>query len=178
MKYIINLILLLLSNTVFTQVPFWCTQTSKTFEVVNSNLIIKGFVTESMENATDTTTFVFSFNNGIYNIIDTCFTYPNDSVVFTINENEVFEICEYSIVYSDYITSTVTALCPTTCNNMIWDGFDVYETDDFVNVGENNFIMESGNNKIYDISGREISNIDELPYGSIYIKNNKKYYKN
>ena len=176
MKHTINLILLLLSNTVLTQVPFWCTQTSKSFEVVGDSLVLKGYVTETMETATDTTTFIFSYNNGIEYIVDTCFTYPNDSVVFGINVNQVFEICDYSIVYSDYLYSYVNALCPTTCTNIIWNGYELIETNDIVSVTELDKEKQNSD-KIYDISGKEIRSIESLPYGSIYIKNHIKYYK-
>ena len=83
------LLLLVVTPKTFSQVSFWCSQVSVTYEVVDNNLILKGYNTENMENATDTTTFVFNFESGTNNITDTCFTYPNDSIIITINKNDV-----------------------------------------------------------------------------------------
>ena len=173
------LLLLVVTPKTFSQVPFWCTQVSVTYEVVDDNLILKGYNTENMENATDTTTFVFNFNSGTNNITDTCFTHPNDSIIISINKNDVFEICNYTLIYSNYPTS-LTTTCPVTCVEMIWDGIILEEYDDTISLGidEVNNVSNTFYDKIYDIYGRELNNIESLPYGTIYIKEGKKYYKN
>ena len=60
---------------------------------------------------------------------------------------------------------------------MIWDGIELNEVDETVNIEEVNNLYETSNSKIYDINGRELSNIENLPYGVIYIKGGKKYCK-
>jgi hypothetical protein len=146
--------------------------------MVDNNLILKGYNTENMENATDTTTFVFNLNNGSNSITDTCFTYPNDSIIITINKNEVFEICNYTLIYSNYPTA-LTTTCPATCVDMIWDGTLLYEYNETVSlmVEEMNYVNNTFDDKIYDIYGRELKNIETIPYGTIYIKGGKKYCK-
>jgi hypothetical protein len=171
------LLLLVVTPKTFSQVPFWCSQVSVTYEVVDNNLILKGFNTENMENATDTTTFVFNINNGPYNITDTCFTYPNDSVIFNVNKNEIFNICHYTLIYADY-PNILSHTCPVSCVNMVWDGIELNEVDETVNIEEISNLYETPNSKIYDINGRQLKNIENIPYGSIYIKDGKKHYKN
>ncbi len=129
-----------------------------------------------MENATDTTTFVFNVNNDFYDITDTCFTYPNDSVIFTVNKNEIFDICHYALIYSDY-PNTLSHVCPVNCVNMVWDGQSINETNNTVNVNEMNILNNINKSKIYDVRGRELNNVESLPYGTIYIKGGKKYCK-
>ena len=178
MKNNILTLLLVLATTpkIFSQVPFWCTQVSITHEIIDNQLILKGYNTVSMENSTDTTTFVFNVNNEFYDITDTCFTYPNDSVIFNVNKNEIFDICHYALIYAEY-PNILSHICPVSCINMIWDGIELNEVDETVNIEEVNNLYETSNSKIYDINGRELSNIENLPYGVIYIKGGKKYCK-
>lgn len=175
---ILTLLLLLVTiPKTFSQVSFWCSQVSTTYEIMDNQLVLKGYNTVNMENATDTTTFVFNINNGPYNVTDTCFTYPNDSVIFNINKNEIFNICHYTLIYADY-PSILFHTCPVNCVSMVWDGIELNEVDETVNIEEINNLYETPNSKIYDINGRELKNIENIPYGSIYIKDGKKYYKN
>jgi len=177
---ILTLLLVLVTTPkIFSQVPFWCTQVSITHEIIDNQLILKGYNTVSMEYQTDTTTFVFNVNNEFYDITDTCFTYPNDSVIFNVNKNEIFNICHYALIYSDYPNS-LTNVCPVTCVGMIWDGIILDEYDGTISLGveEVNNVSNTFYDKIYDIYGRELTNIESLPYGTIYIKGGKKYCNN
>ena len=61
---------------------------------------------------------------------------------------------------------------------MVWDGIELNEVNETVSIEEINNLYETSNSKIYDINGRELKNIENIPYGSIYIKDGKKYYKN
>ena len=63
---------------------------------------------------------------------------------------------------------------------MIWDGIILEEYDDTISLGidETNNVSNTFYDKIYDIYGRELNNIESLSYGTIYIKGGKKYYKN
>lgn len=174
---ILTLLLVLVTTPkIFSQVPYWCTQVSITHEIIDNQLILKGHNTVSMEYSTDTTKFVFNVNNEFYDITDTCFTYPNDSVIFNVNKNEIFDICHYALIYAEY-PDILSHICPVSCINMIWDGIELNEVDETVNIEEINNLYETSNSKIYDINGRELSNIENLPYGAIYIKGGKKYCK-
>ncbi len=172
------LLVLFVTTKLNSQIPFWCNHVSVTYETVDNNLILKGYNTENMEIATDTTTFIFNFNDGTNDITDTCFTYPNDSIVITLNENEVFEVCNYTLIYMDYPT-IVTSTCPVICIDMIWDGVFLNEYSETVtlNMEEIGVVNNNPYDKIYDIYGRELNNIESLPYGTIYIKGGTKYYK-
>ena len=175
---VLTLILALsIAPKILTQVPFWCTQVSITHEMVEDTLILKGFNTEAMEIATDTTTFVFNFYDGFENATDTCFTYPNDSVIFILNEGELFELCNYALVYADY-PSIVTNTCPVNCVNLIWNGFELDETEEVLGLSDVNDVGAVSNQNVYDVNGKVINQIENSLIGLVYIINGKKYFKN
>ena len=178
MKIYVSILLLALSFApeLCTQVPFWCTQVSVTHDMVEDSLILKGFNTETMELATDTTTFVFNFYNGLENITDTCFTYPNDSVIFILNENEIFELCNYALIYADY-PAILSHMCPANCVNLVWNGFELDETNEVLGLHDVSGAGNAINHLVYDVNGRVIKDEENLSPGSIYIKNGKKHSK-
>ena len=100
-----------------------------------------------------------------------CYSSTGDTAYFQmIQTTDTVKVCYDAFVYFD----TMTYVC-TQCDTLVYDGF-AYSWM-LMNMGNPLTINELqlntiNNNKIYDLLGRELN---EIPVGTMYIRNQKLY---
>jgi len=180
MKKILTPVLLLLSIKLFSQVndsPYFDYQWHET-EIINSvtnlgnyDLKIECYMEPwTQDNLQGEETWNFktvSYGDTLSN--DTIFDYPDYLIIQDINNYDNLELCWTFKIWNDYPNNNV--LDPTTIEECYNINYEFTSVNDIIQSEVTN------NNKIYDISGKEIMNIESVNYGQIYIKNGKKYIK-
>ena len=104
----------------------------------------------------------------------TCYSSDGDTAYFQmIQPTDTVKVC-----YDAYIYFMGATYVCTQCDSMVYDGFSYSWV--LMNMGNptaiNEIILEiSNDNKIYDMLGRELN---EVPIGTMYIRNRKLYIRN
>jgi len=184
MKYITNALLLFVTNILLSQVndsPYFEYQWHEINIVESdeySNLYINCFMEPwTQQNLQGEETWQFKIIlNGDTVLNDTIFHDPDFLLLEGINENDIITICWTFRIWANWpYEHDLDPLTDEECYDIYYNGIDwVQSNGETLNVSEYVF-NEVYNNKIYDILGREIYDISTLPYGTIYIKNGKKF---
>ena len=157
-------------------------------------LVLLGLQTQAQNNLCDSLSYtvlqglpltVYMEADGILNMVDSiewnasacnaiaCYT-PQGNIPYTfpqINMTDTVKFCYDAYVY----TPNQMIVCLQVCDSLIFDYTD--STYVLFNMGGTTSINELilnkiNNNKIYDLLGRELT---EIPVGKMYIRNNKLY---
>ena len=162
------LTLFLAIGTLFTQAQVnWCDSLSYT-AVPGTQLLTLVGNTSLSPNMVDSITWSWA-------VCDTnmCYSSVGDTAYFQmIQTTDTVKVC-----YDAYIYFMGATYVCTQCDSMIYDGFSYSWV--LMNMGNPTAITEVQfnniiDNKMYDMLGRELT---EVPVGTIYIRNNKKYIK-
>ena len=110
---------------------------------------------------------------------DTILESVGSTIIESINENDIVKLCWNFRIWADWPNShPFDNQTLEECYEVFYDGSEWENYNGTIpntlSISEisNNIVND---NKIYDIMGREINDINSLPIGSIYIKNRKKY---
>ena len=143
----------------------WCDSLSYTVVPGTQTLTATGNAS-SLLNLADSVVWSWSACNS-----STCYTGSgNPSTFASILTTDTVKLCYDAFIYFD----TMTYIC-TSCDSLVYNGF-AYSWM-LMNMGNPLAINELqlntiNNNKIYDLLGRELN---EIPVGTMYIQNRKKY---
>ena len=162
------LTLFLAIGTLFTQAQVnWCDSLSYTAVPGTQLLTLVGNSSLS-PNMVDSLIWSWSVCD-----TSTCYSSDGDTAYFQmIQTTDTVKVC-----YDAYIYFMGATYVCTQCDSMVYDGFSYSWV--LMNMGNptgiNELTLETINdNKIYDILGRELT---EVPVGVMYIRNQKKYIK-
>ena len=160
------LTLFLAIGTLFTQAQVnWCDSLSYTAVPGTQLLTLVGHSSLS-PNMVDSITWSWA-------VCDTnmCYGGAGDTAYFQmIQTTDTVKVC-----YDAYIYFMGATYVCTDCDSMVYDGFSyswmLLNMGNPTGINELEFTWED-DGKIYDMVGRELK---EIPVGTIYIRNNKKY---
>ena len=160
------LTLFLAIGTLFTQAQVsWCDSLSYT-AVPGTQLLTLVGNTSLSPNMVDSITWSWA-------VCDTnmCYSSAGDTAYFQmIQPTDTVKVC-----YDAYIYFMGATYVCTQCDSMVYDGFSYSWV--LMNMGNPTAITElelntNSDGKMYDLLGRELT---EVPVGTMYIRNNKKY---
>ena len=162
------LTLFLAIGTLFTQAQVnWCDSLSYTAVPGTQLLTLVGNSSLS-PNMVDSLIWSWSVCD-----TSTCYSSDGDTAYFQmIQTTDTVKVC-----YDAYIYFMGATYVCTQCDSMVYDGFSYSWV--LMNMGNPTALEEiileiSNDNKMYDLLGRELT---EVPVGVLYIRNNKKYIK-
>jgi len=189
MKNLILITLTLITKTIFCQ-PFnpWFNQQFHDLNFIPNNdventwdLEIICWMTDESQLALmgeETWQFVVSVDGDTL-ANDTILESVGSTIIESINENEIVKLCWNFRIWSDwpnshpFDTQTLEECYEVYYNDYEWLEYDGTNSNTLSINEINNYNVND--DKIYDMMGREINDINSLPIGSIYIKNRKKY---
>jgi len=131
----------------------------------NPILDLGGLISGSLNDITDTVEFTWTVCAG-----GLCYSATGPYVTFP----QVMTYDTASVCMSAYtITNNVTDTVCIQCDSLVWDGLSWVQlsVNSPTSINELTF-NKINNNKIYDLLGRELN---EIPVGTMYIRNNKLY---
>ena len=189
MKNLILITLTLITKTIFCQpVNPWFNQQFHDLNFIPNNdventwdLEIICWMTDESQLALmgeETWQFVVSVDGDTL-ANDTILESVGSTIIESINENEIVKLCWNFRIWSDWPNSHPFDI--QTLEECYEVYYNDYEWVEYDGTNPNTLGVNEINNynfyddKIYDIMGREINNINSLPIGSVYIKNRKKY---
>ena len=189
MKNLILITLTLITKTIFCQpVNPWFNQQFHDLNFIPNNdventwdLEIICWMTDESQLALmgeETWQFVVSVDGDTL-ANDTILESVGSTIIESINENEIVKLCWNFRIWSDwpnshpFDTQTLEECYEVYYNDYEWLEYDGTNSNTLSINEINNYNVND--DKIYDMMGREINDINSLPIGSIYIKNRKKY---
>lgn len=190
MKNLILITLTLITKTIFCQPvnnPWFNHQFHDLNFIPNNNIentwdleILCWMTDESQLSLMDEETWQFIVSvDGDTLANDTILESVGSTIIESINENDIVKLCWNFRIWADWPNShPFDNQTLEECYEVFYDGSEWENYNGTIpntlSISEisNNIVND---NKIYDIMGREINDINSLPIGSIYIKNRKKY---
>jgi len=189
MKNLILITLTLITKTIFCQpVNPWFNQQFHDLNFIPNNdventwdLEIICWMTDESQLALmgeETWQFVVSIGGDTL-ANDTILESVGSTIIESINQDDIVKLCWNFRIWSDWPNSHPFDI--QTLEECYEVYYNDYEWVEYDGTNPNTLGVNEINNynfyddKIYDIMGREINNINSLPIGSVYIKNRKKY---
>jgi len=189
MKNLILITLTLITKTIFCQpVNPWFNQQFHDLNFIPNNdventwdLEIICWMTDESQSALmgeETWQFVVSIGGDTL-ANDTILESVGSTIIESINQDDIVKLCWNFRIWSDwpnshpFDTQTLEECYEVYYNDYEWLEYDGTNSNTLSINEINNYNVND--DKIYDMMGREINDINSLPIGSIYIKNRKKY---
>jgi len=125
---------------------------------------VQGIISDSLNDITDTVEFIWTVCNSTM-----CYSVTGTHAGFgQITYQDTLKVCydAYAIV-----NNNVDTIC-SSCDSLVWNGTAWAKLGTVVTSINELQLNTINNNKIYDLLGRELT---EIPVGTIYIRNNKLY---
>lgn len=171
MKKLLLALLVVIGLQIQAQVNY-CDSVGYSTQSNNGNLIVNG---NSINQIPGTVSWTWTVcNSGL------CFTGSGTSFTFNqVTATDTLDVCYELVVDVNGFTYTCME-----CDSLVYDSsqynwvlLSIWIPTSIEEMVESTKPNTVGNNKMYDILGREFDNYQAIPFGTIYIQNRKKYIK-